>query len=85
MATGRVHLTWQRLLLLLLVIFGIGQIGYWAFVAEGIEDQATLEMLESLGCDVAQGFFLSRPIGATELARWCRESGRVGGAEAAAA
>jgi hypothetical protein len=29
--------TWQRLLLLLLVIFGIGEIGYWAVFAEGIE------------------------------------------------
>ena len=37
MATGRVHFTWQRFLLLLLVIFGVGQIGYWAVVAEGIE------------------------------------------------
>ena len=37
MATGRVHLTWQRSLLLLLAVFGIGQIGYWAVVAGGIE------------------------------------------------
>lgn len=30
-------------------------------VAEGIEDAATLEMLGSLGCDTAQGYFLGRP------------------------
>jgi diguanylate cyclase (GGDEF)-like protein len=30
-------------------------------VAEGIEDQATLDLLGSLGCDVAQGYFVGRP------------------------
>jgi hypothetical protein len=37
MPSGRDLLTWQRLLLLLLAIFGFGQIGYWAVVAEGFE------------------------------------------------
>jgi EAL domain-containing protein (putative c-di-GMP-specific phosphodiesterase class I) len=31
-------------------------------VAEGIEDQATLDVLRSLGCDYAQGYFISKPI-----------------------
>ncbi|HEV7662607.1 MAG TPA: EAL domain-containing protein, partial [Chloroflexota bacterium] len=44
-------------------------------VAEGVEDQATFELLGSLGCDVAQGFHLSRPLAADALAAWCRESG----------
>jgi EAL domain-containing protein (putative c-di-GMP-specific phosphodiesterase class I) len=30
-------------------------------VAEGIEDEATFEALGELGCDTAQGFWLSRP------------------------
>ena len=30
-------------------------------VAEGAEDQATLETLRRLGCDLAQGYYLSRP------------------------
>jgi len=30
-------------------------------VAEGVEDLATLELLRSLGCDVAQGYLFSRP------------------------
>lgn len=30
-------------------------------VAEGVEDEATLELLESLGVDLAQGYFLGRP------------------------
>jgi len=39
-------------------------------VAEGIEDQATWEMLGGMGCDVAQGYYMSRPLPATDLQRW---------------
>src|SRR5258708_2593142 len=39
-------------------------------VAEGVEDCATWDVLAGLGCDVAQGYFLSRPIAATELEAW---------------
>jgi diguanylate cyclase len=37
-------------------------------VAEGIEDEATLELLTELGCDIAQGYWISRPKPADELA-----------------
>jgi EAL domain-containing protein (putative c-di-GMP-specific phosphodiesterase class I) len=37
-------------------------------VAEGIEDAATLQVLSELGCDSAQGYFISRPKPAEELA-----------------
>ena len=43
-----------------------------AAVAEGVEDQATLDLLGGLGCDLAQGFFLSRPLPAESVAAWCR-------------
>jgi diguanylate cyclase (GGDEF)-like protein len=36
-------------------------------VAEGIEDVATLDLLSELGCDVAQGYFISRPMPANKL------------------
>jgi diguanylate cyclase (GGDEF)-like protein len=36
-------------------------------VAEGVEDLATLELLGQLGCDLAQGYFISRPKPADEL------------------
>ena len=36
-------------------------------VAEGIEDTATLELLTELGCDLAQGFCISRPKLASDL------------------
>jgi diguanylate cyclase len=37
-------------------------------VAEGIEDHATLELLSDLGCHLGQGYFISRPKPANQLA-----------------
>jgi EAL domain-containing protein (putative c-di-GMP-specific phosphodiesterase class I) len=39
-------------------------------VAEGVEDQETLEMLAALGCDVAQGLHLGAPTPAQLLPAW---------------
>jgi diguanylate cyclase len=39
-------------------------------VAEGVETQAILDELEVLGCDIAQGFLLARPMPATHLPGW---------------
>ena len=36
-------------------------------VAEGIEDVETLDLLSDLGCDLAQGYFISRPTPADKL------------------
>jgi len=38
--------------------------------AEGVEDEATWNMLRDLGCDLAQGFWISRPVNGTELMDW---------------
>jgi diguanylate cyclase (GGDEF)-like protein len=37
-------------------------------VAEGIEDVDTLDLLSDLGCDLAQGYYISRPMPANKLA-----------------
>ena len=37
-------------------------------VAEGIEEAACLAFLKEIGCDYAQGYFVSEPLGAQELA-----------------
>jgi len=39
-------------------------------VAEGAEDQRTVDALAALGCDVVQGYHLSRPLPADELWSW---------------
>jgi diguanylate cyclase (GGDEF)-like protein len=36
-------------------------------VAEGVDDEAVLERLRALGCDMVQGFHLSRPLSATDV------------------
>src|SRR5207253_5957219 len=36
-------------------------------VAEGVEDRASLDLLTSWGCDLAQGYYFSRPLPATDF------------------
>lgn len=43
-------------------------------VAEGVEDAETLDMLSTMGCAVAQGFFMSRPLAGASLVEWLHES-----------
>jgi diguanylate cyclase (GGDEF)-like protein len=43
-------------------------------VAEGVEDDATLDRLRAMGCDMVQGYLLSRPLGVAETAVWMRGS-----------
>lgn len=45
-----------------------------AVVAEGVEDEATFEQLRALGCDMVQGYWLSRPLGEAEIPAWMRGS-----------
>ena len=39
-------------------------------VAEGVETQLAYTELTRLGCDQAQGYFMSRPVPAAELDQW---------------
>ncbi|OIN12180.1 EAL domain-containing response regulator [Oceanisphaera psychrotolerans] len=39
-------------------------------VAEGVETREDWAFLKSTGCDVAQGYFISRPIPADDIAAW---------------
>lgn len=43
-------------------------------VAEGVEDRETWDKLTSLGCDAAQGYYMSRPLAPDDLLKWLRES-----------
>ena len=39
-------------------------------VAEGVEDQALLTRLTELGCDTAQGYYISRPLPPRRFEAW---------------
>ncbi len=43
-------------------------------VAEGVEDRSVWNMLRTLGCDDAQGYFMSRPLAPAALALWVRSN-----------
>ena len=43
--------------------------------AEGVEDSATLERLSHLGCDLAQGFHIAKPMPLTHFVAWLTTSG----------
>ncbi len=39
-------------------------------VAEGVEDQAAWNLLAAMGCGIAQGYYLSRPLPAETFMHW---------------
>ncbi len=43
-------------------------------VAEGIEDRAALDMLTAFHCDLAQGYYFSRPLPVERFERWLQEA-----------
>ncbi|MFI5304671.1 MAG: putative bifunctional diguanylate cyclase/phosphodiesterase [Nitrospiria bacterium] len=43
-------------------------------VAEGVETEEVLDLLTFMGCDMAQGYFMSRPISPEQLNLWLAES-----------
>jgi EAL domain-containing protein (putative c-di-GMP-specific phosphodiesterase class I) len=42
-------------------------------VAEGVETQQDWDMLQELGCDLAQGFFIARPMEASAYVTWATD------------
>ena len=42
-------------------------------VAEGVETEEAWNELSALGCTIAQGFYLSRPVPPDELSAWLRD------------
>jgi len=47
-------------------------------IAEGVEDAATYRRLQELGCDMAQGFHIARPMPAEQLPGWLAAFDRKG-------
>lgn len=42
-------------------------------MAEGLEDVHTLDRLHAMGCDLAQGYHISRPVRPEALEQWLGE------------
>jgi len=42
-------------------------------IAEGVENDSSLELLKRYRCDMVQGYLFSAPLEGAALARWCRE------------
>jgi EAL domain-containing protein (putative c-di-GMP-specific phosphodiesterase class I) len=43
-------------------------------VAEGVEDEASMTFLVGIGCDIAQGFYIAKPMPAADVPAWLRDS-----------
>ena len=43
-------------------IIGLGQNLSLQVVAEGVEEQADAELLQDMGCDLAQGYYFAKPM-----------------------
>jgi EAL domain-containing protein (putative c-di-GMP-specific phosphodiesterase class I) len=41
--------------------------------AEGVEDRAAWDALTRVGCTLAQGYYLSRPLAAPDFDEWLKE------------
>lgn len=41
-------------------------------VAEGVEDEVTLRQVSDLGCEAAQGYFVSQPLSPDDLLQWLK-------------
>ena len=47
-------------------------------IAERVEDEPTLGLLAGLGCDAAQGYYISRPLVPEDLAAWLVANAQTG-------
>jgi len=41
-------------------------------IAEGVESEKHLELLKQMGCDLVQGYFIAKPMPASELIAWVK-------------
>jgi diguanylate cyclase (GGDEF)-like protein len=52
-------------------IIALGKAMSLEVVAEGVETDQQYAIVRRLGCDLAQGYFIARPMPAEQLRRWC--------------
>jgi len=54
-------------------VLGLGQHFNMKVVAEGVEDEEQLAFLDSQGCDIAQGYYISKPMPVAMYLAWLRK------------
>ena len=54
-------------------IIGLGHSLGMSVTAEGVEDAEVLSYLRETGCDLAQGYFIARPMWAPDLEAWVQQ------------
>ncbi|MRX07951.1 EAL domain-containing protein [Pseudoduganella sp. FT25W] len=67
---------WPNRLTVLKSALDLGQSLGVATVAEGVETVEDWKLLRDLGCDMAQGYLLAKPMPAEELVGWMRQDRR---------
>jgi EAL domain-containing protein (putative c-di-GMP-specific phosphodiesterase class I) len=63
----------QKEAALIRTILTLGQMLDLRTVAEGVEDESTVEALRAQRCDLAQGYHFSRPLPVEEFTLWVRD------------
>jgi diguanylate cyclase (GGDEF)-like protein len=51
-------------------------------VGEGVEDEATLQALQALDCDIAQGYLFGKAMPGEQVQAWLQDPGRIATADA---
>ncbi|MFK8079986.1 MAG: putative bifunctional diguanylate cyclase/phosphodiesterase [Granulosicoccus sp.] len=51
-------------------VLGLGKHFNMKVVAEGVEDEEQLNFLKSQGCDIAQGYYISKPLSSEQYQSW---------------
>jgi EAL domain-containing protein (putative c-di-GMP-specific phosphodiesterase class I) len=67
---------WPNRHMVLKSALDLGQSLGVATVAEGVETVEDWKLLRDLGCDMAQGYLLAKPMPAEELVGWIRQDRR---------
>jgi diguanylate cyclase (GGDEF)-like protein len=53
-------------------IVALGKAMQLEVIAEGVETEQQLLLVNQFGCDLAQGFFLGKPMAESDFVEWCR-------------
>ena len=66
---------WERTKRIIVKIVELAKDLKKSVVCEGVENKAQVEFLNSINCDVAQGFFYSKPLNPKEFSEFLTEKG----------